>query len=163
MRSTSNVEHGAHNVVSFAASMLDEPDVIELMQRSNKARLDLQPPFFKLLLALLSTSLILHASLFPLSPRGSERQRLTRQLIPRVSFLLRFQDDRERLKPVENVDHFPALQVALEQNARIGHIPDGLLVDITIRHGSRAVVLRMQQTREYRSTQRGVKQLLEFG
>lgn len=40
-RSISNVEHGAHNMVSFATSMLDEPDVIKFMQRANKARLNL--------------------------------------------------------------------------------------------------------------------------
>lgn len=39
--STRNVEHGAHDVVSFATSMLDKPDVIEFMQRANKSRLNL--------------------------------------------------------------------------------------------------------------------------
>ena len=64
-------------MVSFAAGMFDEPDVIEFMQCANEPCPNLQPPFFNFLLTLLrATPVFLHMSLFPFSSAASPCQRI---------------------------------------------------------------------------------------
>jgi len=117
-------------MISLPSRMLDEPKVIQLMQRPHEPRLYLEFERIFIFIFIAIVNLLDLLAWFSSSPFAALGWRcmllLPLQVLPFLQIVpLRLEHRAERLEPIININHLATVQIASEQDTRVWMLPKG--------------------------------------